>query len=191
MQHTFCSLLKGQICSKRRKSIVSVWFIYHLFSHMLFSDGFAFSFSYFSLPLRLITNKSKYWQMLYIYFWQPQTDSSMMEVSLLTLRGQYQEVPSTEPRVRPTLSLTLSGEAEFGCCRIPLCFVPLISRWLLAQCAKADQAFVLSFQKRDWHEMGFAGLTARAGHGEGSRWTRRWWGCHLRHMGTLWGCSLD
>lgn len=37
---------------------------------------------------------------------------------------------------------------------------------------------------------GICGQRRGAGHGEGSRWTRRWWGCHLRHMGILRRCSF-
>lgn len=31
---------------------------------------------------------------------------------------------------------------SFGCCRVPLFFVPLISRWLSAQCAKAAAVLI-------------------------------------------------
>lgn len=43
-----------------------------------------------------------------------------------------------------TLSLMLPGVPlhSFGCCRVPLCFVPLISRWLSAQYAKAAAVLI-------------------------------------------------
>lgn len=49
--------------------------------------------------------------------------------------------------------------------------------------------FVISKAWLAWN--GICVLRAKAGRGEGSRWPRQWWGCHLRHMGTLWGCTFD
>ena len=59
---------------------------------------------------------------------------------------------------------------SLGAARVPLCFVPLISRRLSPQCVKAaaaDRAFVLPFQKRGWCEMGFVGRELVTGRSAG------------------------